>query len=99
MLLAYFSRPGENYYYGDRIDLEIGNTQVVAEMIAAAISVDVYRIEAVDPYPDDYEQTVQRNVHEEARRTRARRSRIHCRMVAATTRCCWAARCGTCRPR
>jgi flavodoxin len=65
VLLAYFSRAGENYYYGDRIDLEVGNTQVVAEMIAAAISVDVYRIEPADPYPDDYERTVERNVQEE----------------------------------
>lgn len=65
VLLAYFSRPGENYYYGDRIDLEVGNTQVVADMIAAATDVDVYRIEAADPYPEDYEQTVQRNVQEE----------------------------------
>ncbi|CDK01309.1 conserved exported hypothetical protein [Microbacterium sp. C448] len=65
VLLAYFSRPGENYYYGDRIDLEVGNTQIVAEMIAAVTTVDVYRIEASDPYPDDYEETVQRNVREE----------------------------------
>jgi flavodoxin len=65
VLLAYFSRPGENYYYGDRITLEVGNTQVVADMIAAAASVDVYRIEAADPYPGDYEATVARNVREE----------------------------------
>ncbi|GAA1732150.1 flavodoxin [Microbacterium paludicola] len=65
VLLAYFSRPGENYYYGDRIDLDVGNTQIVAEMIAAAITVDTYRIEPADPYPDDYEQTVDRNVQEE----------------------------------
>jgi len=65
LLLAYFSRTGENYSYGGRIDLEVGNTQVVAEMIAAAISVDAYRIEAADPYPDDYERTVERNVREE----------------------------------
>lgn len=65
VLLVYFSRPGENYYYGDRIDLEVGNTQVVAEMIAAATTVDVYRIKASDPYPDNYEATVQRNVREE----------------------------------
>ncbi|WP_341361002.1 flavodoxin [Georgenia sp. M64] len=64
-LLAYFSRPGENYYYGDRIDLDVGNTQVVAEMIAAAADVDVYRIEAADPYPHSYEETVARNVREE----------------------------------
>ena len=37
VLLAYFSRAGENYYYGDRIDLEVGNTEVVANMIASTI--------------------------------------------------------------
>jgi len=65
VLVAYFSRPGENYYYGDRIDLDVGNTQVIAEMIAAAASVDVYRIEAADPYPEGYDETVARNVREE----------------------------------
>jgi flavodoxin len=64
-LLVYFSRAGENYHYGDRIDLEVGNTQVAAEMIAGAIPVDTYRIEAADPYPDDYEATVERNVREQ----------------------------------
>ena len=34
VLLVYFSRAGENYYYGDRIDLEVGNTEVVADIIA-----------------------------------------------------------------
>ncbi len=65
VLLAYFSRPGENYYYGDRIDLDVGNTQVVAEMIADATSLDVYRIEEADPYPHSYDETVARNVQEE----------------------------------
>jgi flavodoxin len=65
VLLAYFSRAGENYYYGDRTTLEIGNTQVVAELIASAINVDVFRIEAEDPYPDSYEPTVARNVAEQ----------------------------------
>ena len=51
MLLAYFSRAGENYYYGGRIDLEVGNTEVVANMIASAIAVDVYPNHAADPYP------------------------------------------------
>lgn len=35
-------------------------------MIAAATAVDVYQIEAADPYPHSYEQTVARNVREEA---------------------------------
>ena len=65
VLLAYFSRAGENYYYGGRIDLEVGNTEVVANMIASTITADVYRIEAADPYPESYEATVERNKREQ----------------------------------
>ncbi|MHA5053219.1 flavodoxin [Streptomyces sp. SD15] len=65
VLLAYFSRPGENYYYGGRTTLKTGNTEVLAEMISERIACDVHRIEAVDPYPDDYDETVARNVREQ----------------------------------
>jgi hypothetical protein len=34
VLLVYFSRAGENYYYGGRRDLEVGNTEVLAGIIA-----------------------------------------------------------------
>jgi flavodoxin len=64
-LLVYFSRAGENYFYGDRTNLTVGNTQVVADMIRAAVDVDVYRIEAADPYPDSYDDSVARNVREQ----------------------------------
>jgi flavodoxin len=64
-LLAYFSRAGENYHYGGRIDLEVGNTAVVAGMIADLVDVDVYEIRPADPYPHDYEATVRRNVREQ----------------------------------
>jgi len=65
VLLAYFSRAGENYYNGGRRTLSVGNTTVVAEMIRAAIGCDVYRINAADPYPDSYDATVARNVREQ----------------------------------
>jgi flavodoxin len=65
ILLAYFSRPGENYYYGGRRDLEVGNTEVLAEMIARLVDCDVHRIEAANPYPDGYDTTVARNVTEQ----------------------------------
>jgi flavodoxin len=70
VLLAYFSRAGENYHYGGRIDLEVGNTEVLANMITSAASVDVYRILAADPYPQDYEETVERNKREQATEAR-----------------------------
>lgn len=65
VLLAYFSRAGENYYYGDRIDLKVGNTEVISNIISAVLSVDVYRIEAADPYPAGYDATVERNKREQ----------------------------------
>jgi flavodoxin len=65
VLLAYFSRAGENYYYGDRTYLQVGNTEVLAGMICSEIACDVHRIEAAEPYSDDYEDTVARNVREQ----------------------------------
>ncbi|MER5942461.1 flavodoxin [Streptomyces sp. NPDC001928] len=65
VLLAYFSRPGENYYYGDRTDLKVGNTEVMAHKIRDLIDCDVYRIEPTDPYPESYDATVERNVREQ----------------------------------
>jgi flavodoxin len=65
VLLAYFSRAGENYYYGDRTDLDVGNTKVLAGMIREQLDCDVYEIEAAEPYSDDYDATVARNVREQ----------------------------------
>ena len=65
VLVAYFSRAGENYYYGGRTNLEVGNTEVVAEMISSSVTVDTYRIDAAEPYQASYEATVERNVREQ----------------------------------
>lgn len=65
VLLAYFSRAGENYFNGGRTVLEVGNTKVLAGMIAERVACDVYEIEAVDPYPEGYDETVARNVAEQ----------------------------------
>ncbi|WP_018773264.1 flavodoxin [Arthrobacter sp. 131MFCol6.1] len=65
VLLAYFSRAGENYYYGGRTNLDVGNTEVLASTIGNLIACDVHRIEAADPYPDGYDATVARNVREQ----------------------------------
>jgi flavodoxin len=65
ILLAYFSRAGENYWNGGRKDLKVGNTEVLARMISSRLDCDVHHIEAVDSYPKSYEETVQRNVREQ----------------------------------
>jgi hypothetical protein len=45
---------------------------VLARTISARLGCDVHRIEAADPYPDDYERTVQRNVREQQADARPR---------------------------
>ena len=71
-MIAYFSRPGENYHYGGRRDLKVGNTEVLATMIRKHVAADVYRIRAASPYSRDYERTVARNVREQEADARPR---------------------------
>ena len=54
VLIAYFSRAGENYNVGY---LKTGNTEVMAGYIHEGLpDSDVFRIEPVVPYPDKYEE-------------------------------------------
>lgn len=53
-LIAYYSRRGQNYVSGSIKDLKIGNTEAVAKMIQAQMDADLFEIETVDTYPDDY---------------------------------------------
>ena len=95
VLLAYFSRAGENFYYGGRTTLDVGNTEIVAGMISSAIRVDTFRIEAADPYPVSYSETVERNVQEQNGR-RDPLLRAPCPTSPATTPCYWAVGSGMC---
>lgn len=55
VLVAYFSRADENWAVGN---IEVGNTRIVADMIAAETGADMFQIETVTPYPADYQQCV-----------------------------------------
>jgi flavodoxin len=75
VLVVYFSRAGENYFHGDRIDLDVGNTEVLAKALSshlrsAGVEHDTFRIEASDNYSTDYDETVERNVREQNREAR-----------------------------
>jgi flavodoxin len=65
VLLAYFSRPGENYWNGGRRNLRVGNTELLAKTIAERLDCDLHRIEPADPYPESYDVTVERNTREQ----------------------------------
>lgn len=53
-LVAYYSRVGQNYGHGGVIDLPKGNTEILAEAIAAELNAPTFRIDTVTPYPQDY---------------------------------------------
>lgn len=53
-LIVYYSRKGQNYWNGSIKNLEKGNTETVAEFIQKAVGGDLFEIETVKSYPDDY---------------------------------------------
>ena len=53
-LVIYYSRTGENYVNGRIQSLSKGNTEIVAEYIAEAVDADLFQIETVKPYAEDY---------------------------------------------
>lgn len=53
-LVAYFSRKGENYVSGSLENLEIGNTELIAQMIQKETEADLFEINAVNEYPKSY---------------------------------------------
>lgn len=58
-LIAYFSRKGQNYVNGRIVDLKIGNTEVVGKMIQKITGGDMFHIESVTAYPEDYTETTE----------------------------------------
>lgn len=56
-LVAYFSRRGYNYLNGEIVFLQVGNTEVVAKKIRELTGSDLFQIETVKSYPEDYNET------------------------------------------
>lgn len=56
VLVVFFSRTGENYAVGN---IEKGNTHIIAEIIAKETGGKLFRIETVNPYPDEYKACVE----------------------------------------
>jgi flavodoxin len=53
-LIAYYSRRGQNYVSGRIVDLKVGNTELVANMIQKITGGDRFHVESVTAYPKDY---------------------------------------------
>ncbi|MBR0246253.1 MAG: flavodoxin [Bacteroidales bacterium] len=53
-LVVYYSRTGQNYTSDGIVNLKVGNTQVVAEKIQKLTGADIFRLETVRTYSEDY---------------------------------------------
>ena len=53
-LIIYYSRKGQNYVNGSIKDLKKGNTEICAEFIQKAVDGDLFEIETVKRYSEDY---------------------------------------------
>ena len=56
VLIAYFSRTGENYGVGY---IERGNTSIVADIIAEQTGGDLFEIRTLSAYPDNYDEATE----------------------------------------
>lgn len=54
ILIAYYSRRGQNYVNGSIENLPRGNTELIAEMIQRSTGGELFEIETVKEYPIDY---------------------------------------------
>jgi flavodoxin len=57
LLIASFSRRGQNYVSGTIKTLATGNTEAVARALAALAGGELFAIRPAKPYPDDYYET------------------------------------------
>ncbi len=58
-LVVYFSHKGENYSKGRIVNLEKGNTEVVAETISNIVDADIFEIVADKKYPIKYDDCIE----------------------------------------
>ena len=56
-LIAYYSRRGQNYVSGTIKNLTVGNTEAVAKMIQSHCDADLFHIDTIEQYPEDYTET------------------------------------------
>lgn len=55
ILIAFYSRAGENYFGGAYRRISVGNTEKAAKMLAEITGGELYKIEQAQPYSEDYQ--------------------------------------------
>lgn len=70
VLVAFYSRKGENFMPGGIQVLEKGNTAYAAEHLANALGADIFEIDTVRPYAAAYKECCKEAVAEKAQNAR-----------------------------
>lgn len=55
VLIAFYSRAGENYFGGAYRRITVGNTEKAAKMLAELTDGELFKIEQAHPYSEDYQ--------------------------------------------
>ena len=58
ILIAFYSRAGENYFGGAYRRVSVGNTEKAAEMLAELTGGELFKIEQAQPYSENYKTCV-----------------------------------------
>ena len=58
VLVAFYSRANENYVNCQIKNLKVGNTEIAANEIANLTNADMFKIEQVNPYSDNYNECI-----------------------------------------
>lgn len=69
-IIIYFSRNRNNYVNGQIIDLKVGNTEVAANMIQKLTDSDMFKIEPLVRYSDDYSECIEEAKQDQKRDAR-----------------------------
>jgi flavodoxin len=59
ILIAYFSRKGNNYLDGSLVNLPVGNTEVAGKLIQTLAGGVLFKIDTVQDYPSDYQKATE----------------------------------------
>ena len=70
ILIAYYSRKGRNYLNGYIVNLAVGNTEVVSKIIQLQTGGDLFEIDTIKPYPEDYTETTKVAMEEKRKNSR-----------------------------
>ncbi|MBU8791481.1 hypothetical protein KM885_11860 [Oceanobacillus caeni] len=69
-IVLYFSRKHENMMNGEIRSVDMGNTAIIANKIAAQLNMDAIEITPINEYPENYQETVDCAKTEKAKQAR-----------------------------